>query len=72
METWTFLVITLAAPFEGYQSVIPYPSQDACEIGMDLVPQTMQRPIEMAQCVPSDTLSSSIRPKRRPEGLTNG
>lgn len=71
MEYWTFLVITLAAPFDGYVSTLPYPSQPTCQAAMEVVPATLPMEVAMVQCIESDTPSKSIRPQRRPEGLTN-
>lgn len=72
MDYWTFLVITLAGPLDGYVSTIPYRSIEECNAAMETVPRTMATtPTEMVQCVETDTLARSLRPKRRPEGLTD-
>jgi hypothetical protein len=72
MEYWTFLVITLAAPFDGYVSTVPYHSLDACWRAAPIVQSTMTENVDMVQCVPSTTPSSSIRPMPRPGGLGDG
>lgn len=67
MEFWTFLVITLGGPFDGYASTIPYRSVAECNAAMEIVPTTMgDTPIAMVQCVESDSISKSQRPKRNP------
>jgi hypothetical protein len=71
MDFWTFLVITLAAPYEGHVSMIPYPNAMACGQAMEPVMATIPMSIDMAQCIETDVLSFSIRPKRRPEGIAN-
>lgn len=73
MEYWTFLVITLGGPFDGYVSALPYTSIAECNVAMDVVPQTMlAAPIDMVQCMESGVASRSIRPMPRPEGLVHG
>ena len=69
MEFWTFLVITLAAPYEGHVSMIPYPNAMACGRAMEPVMATITMSIDMVQCVETDVLSSSPKPRRRPEGI---
>lgn len=69
IDTWTFLVITLAAPFDGYVSTLPYPNYQACEEAMLVVPDSMGLAVEMVQCMGSSTPSHYIRPKRRPANL---
>lgn len=67
--TWTFLVITLASPFDGYASVLPYPSYGACEDAILTMPPTMGLAVDMVQCLPSTTPVNLIRPQRRPTNL---
>lgn len=69
MMIWTFLVITYGAgEFEGYQSVIATPSQQACEDMSDLVMDQLLpiTPDVMTQCVSSGIFSKVVRPKKRP------
>lgn len=67
MEFWTFLVVTLGGPFDGYVSTIPYRSMAECNAAMEVVVPTMgDTPIEMVQCMESSTISKSQRPKRNP------
>ena len=71
MEYWTFLVITLAAPFDDYASTLPYRNLEACWAAAPIVESTMTETVDMVQCVPSTTPSSSIRPKRNPNYMEN-
>lgn len=67
MEFWTFLVITLGGPYDGYVSTLPYRSIAECNSAMEVVAQTMGGvPIEMVQCVESSSISKSQRPKPNP------
>lgn len=66
MEYWTFLVITLAAPYDDYVTTLPYKSLDACWAAAPVVEGTLELGVDMMQCVPSTTPSSSIRPVRNP------
>lgn len=66
MEYWTFLVITLAAPFDGYVSTLPYRTLEQCWTAAPIIEQTLIEPVDMVQCVPSTVPSVSIRPKRNP------
>lgn len=69
MEYWTFLVITLAAPYEGYVSTLPYKNLDACWTAAPVVEGTLEFGVDMVQCIETQTPSGSIRPKRRPDNL---
>lgn len=60
MIYWTLLVIHFGAPFEGYQSALPYPSPKACG---EAIVQWQDQP--MVRCVVLDIPSSSIRPQSR-------
>jgi hypothetical protein len=67
MEFWTFLVITLGAPYDGYVSALPYRSIAECNAAMEVVADTMRSvPVEMVQCIESSKISKSQRPKPNP------
>lgn len=69
MEYWTFLVITLAAPYDDYVSTLPYKNLDACWAAAPVVESTLEIDADMVQCIQSELPSGSIRPKRRPDNL---
>lgn len=69
MFYWTFLVITLGGPFNGYASVLPYKGIEACNAAMNVVPQTLGMEVAMVQCRQTDVAGWTVRPKKRPEGL---
>jgi hypothetical protein len=66
MNFWTFLVITLGGPYEGYVSTLPYESVEACWEAAPVIEETLSLPIDMVQCVPSDVVSGSLRPMPNP------
>jgi hypothetical protein len=71
MEYWTFLVITLAAPHDGYVATLPYKNLEACWAAAPVVESTLELGVDMVQCIPSQTPSGSIRPMPRPENLND-
>lgn len=70
MEYWTFLVITLSAPFDDYASTLPYRNLDECWKAAPQVEATLSLSVDMVQCMETNVPSRSIRPKPRPQGLT--
>ena len=73
IEFFTVMVLTYSANGEPLQSKVLFPSQAACCAAMDTFHETLDAsfPGTMTQCVVSDIPSKSIRPKARPEELTN-
>lgn len=64
MTYWTILFITaLSGPMEGSQSVLLYPSLEACHKAAPVVGVTLGYDYA-ADCVESVTASRSIRPRR--------
>lgn len=71
MEYWTVLWITiLSGPLADSTSGLIYPSLADCEAAIAPVTATLDYDFNVV-CEETVTPSSSIRPKRRPEGLTN-
>lgn len=71
-EFWTILVITYSgALLGGDVSYVALPSHSACVAAMDVIYEELypHMPELMLQCIDTDTMSSSIRPKARPEGI---
>lgn len=69
MKFWTILWITFAGgPFDDQQAYMVYPSLETCEHALTVVSDTLPYDHNMI-CEETPTPSSSIRPKRRPEGL---
>ena len=69
MTYWTVLFVTaLGGPFDGETSYMVYPSLEACEAATAVISTTLPYDHNMA-CEETTTLSSSLRPKPRPEGL---
>lgn len=73
MEYWAVLWVTvLSGPLENSTSGLIYKSLDQCEAAINTVAGTITGQYDyQIYCEESYTPSSSIRPKRRPEGLTN-
>lgn len=69
MTYWTVMWITmLGGPYDGQGSFIVYPSLETCEAALSAVGDTLSYDHNLL-CEETTTLSASIRPKRRPEGL---
>lgn len=74
MEFWTVMVITYGTTVFGADvSLVAYPSAKTCGDAIPAVYDTLfpSFPDLMIQCVETGTLSSSMRPKPRPEELGN-
>lgn len=71
MEYWTVMWITVLSGgvVEGSETGLVYPSLEACEAAIIPVTDTLQYDFNVI-CEETGALSASIRPKRRPEGLT--
>lgn len=70
MTFWTILIITYGAGIlDGRVSYIAMPSPEACAVHMEQVFETLypEFPDLMIQCHETETPSSSMRPKPRPE-----
>lgn len=69
MTYWTILVITvLSGPHDGTVTWLLYRSEAECFAAHQTVSATLGSAYDhKVECIPSDTLSSSIRPKQRPE-----
>lgn len=67
---WTVLLFTmLEAPLDGGTSgMIYYPSMEACLAAHQIVSKTLPYDHKV-NCVETSVMSSSMRPKPRPEGL---
>lgn len=69
MEYWTVLIVTiLGGPMDGIQTGMIYPSEVSCREAVNQVTETLPYDYRV-DCVVSDTPSSSISPRQRPEGL---
>ena len=67
-EFFTLMLITFTVPGHGeMQSVLLYPSQQACGEALPAVYESVRvhYPNSMAQCRPTRQLSASVRPKAR-------
>lgn len=71
MEYWTILWINvLSGPLEGASSGLIYENLAKCEASIPAVVLTIDGQYDYnIACRETETPSSSIRPKRRPEGL---
>ena len=74
MSVWTVLVVTFTVPIINQTSElrIPFPSQQECGEAMNAIYYPViykQYRESIAQCEQSRTISSSPRPKPRPEGI---
>ena len=70
MEYWTIMWITaLGGMIDGNVTALVYPSLETCEAALVIVSDTLPYDHNLI-CEETPTPSSSIRPKRRPEGLT--
>ena len=69
MEYWTFLVITLAAPYDDYASTLPYRTLDECWKAAPIVVETMPMAVDAVQCVETGVIATTIRPRPRPAAL---
>lgn len=71
MEYFTVLWITiLSGPLDGTVTGLVYNNLEQCEAAIEPVVATLEYDFNVA-CEETVLPSSSIRPKRRPEGLTN-
>jgi len=69
MTYWTVMWITiLGGPFDGPGSFVVSPSLEACESALNPVGDTLPYDHRLL-CEETPVMSSSLRPKRRPEGL---
>ena len=69
MTYWTIMWITaLGGVIDGNVTALVYPSLETCEAALSAVGDTLPYDHNML-CEETATLSGSIRPKRRPEGL---
>ena len=69
MEYWTIMWITaLGGMIDGNVTALVYPSLETCEAALSTVSDTLLYDHNMI-CEETEVASSSIRPKRRPEGL---
>ena len=73
IEFFTVMVLTYSYQGERLQSKILFPSLRACSAAMDAFHETLDINADgtMTQCRITDMPSKSIRPKARPEELTN-
>lgn len=70
MEFWTIMWITVLSGYlEGSLIAVPYETLEQCEAALQPVSNTLPYDHNIL-CEETDVLSSSLRPKRRPEGLT--
>lgn len=69
MTYWTIMWITaLGGVIDGNVTALVYPSLETCEAALSAVGDTLPYDHNML-CEETTTLSGSIRPQRRPEGL---
>lgn len=69
MTFWTIMWITaLGGMIDGNVTALVYPSLESCEAALSAVSDTLPYDHNMI-CEETEMPSSSIRPKRRPEGL---
>lgn len=67
MEFWTIMIITiLSGPLEETQMGLIYPSEQACCEAVNQVTDTLSYDYKV-ECEVTDSLSTSIRPKSRPQ-----
>lgn len=72
MKFWTIMVIIYGTSvFEKDQSMIPYPSAEACGAAIEPIWDSFDAafPDMVIQCVPTELPSRMIRPKARPAHL---
>lgn len=69
MTFWTILWVTaLGGLYDGQSAFLVYPSLEACENALMPISDTLPYEHNLI-CEETPTPSSSLRPKRRPEGL---
>jgi len=69
MNFWTILVVTfIGGPMNGESMGLLYPSESACNTAHRAVSAGLGYDHSI-KCEATMAMSSSIRPKRRPEGL---
>jgi hypothetical protein len=69
MTFWTILWVTaLGGLYDGQSAFLVYPSLEACEAALNPVGDTLPYDHRLL-CEETPVMSSSLRPKRRPEGL---
>lgn len=67
MDFWTIMLITiLSEPLEETQMGLIYPSEQACYEAVNQVTETLAYDFKV-ECEVSDTVSSTIRPRARPQ-----
>lgn len=74
MEFWTVMWITvLSGQIEGSTSGLVYPSLEKCEASISAVVGTIDGAYDYnVICEETATMSASVRPLPRPEGLVDG
>jgi len=69
MEYWTIMWITVLSGYlDGSIVALPYETLAQCEAAIPSVSDTLPYDYNI-KCEETPTASSSMRPKRRPEGL---
>ena len=72
MEFWTILWITvLGGPLDGTITGLIYPDLASCEAALNPVSDTLPYDHKLL-CEESTNVSSTVRPRQRPEGLGGG
>lgn len=70
IEFYTLMIITITVPGHGQmQSPLLYPSEQACGDALPAVYETIENhyPDSVGQCIVTNQMSASLRPKARPE-----
>lgn len=62
----TLMIITLGGLFPGEQVALPFPNARACGDAIPAIAATVDA--EMIQCLRTGFMTTSLRPKKRPEG----
>jgi hypothetical protein len=69
---WTFLILTYPVLGENAETIILFPSAKQCGDAMPVIYEPIREVYRdsMAQCRQTSILSSSPRPRARPDNLT--
>lgn len=67
-KVWTILVLTYVVDGETMQTELIFPSAEACGQALSVIYEPIYEhyPDSMGQCIPTDVVSNTVRPRARP------
>ena len=68
VKLWTILVLTYVVDGDRIQAKLVFPSVEACGQALSIIYEPIYEhfPDSMGQCIPTDVVSNTVRPRARP------